>query len=280
MRRLVLLAAGALLAALLLPLTPVAAGAGGTTDVYLVHGLNLESQEGPGGSAVTVCAGDARLVADFQFGDTAGPLALPTGIAVDVTVYLGGDVDCADPGATPSFTDSVTPEGDAVAVVATAEAGERVPVPVLQPFPIDVGCVAAGQGRLTGNHAALAPAVDVLLGDAVVGQLSFGEQLGADLPVGGGYEISIEAGGSVVLGPIDLSIFEAVGTNVFVVGGLPASPVMEEPDELVPVGLPTTPFVALTLDVELALCDTPLEPTTTSTAAAAAAAAATPRFTG
>ena len=71
-----------------------------TTDVFVVHGLNLDGQsaQADGGTNVTVCAGDTALIQDFEFGQIIGPVALPSGSAVPISVYLGAEVDCADPG--------------------------------------------------------------------------------------------------------------------------------------------------------------------------------------
>ena len=97
-------------------LVPATAGAQDTTDVFVVHGLNLDGQsaQADGGTNVTVCAGDAALIEDFEFGQIIGPVELPSGGAVPVVVYGGASVDCAAPGgATALITQEVTPSGAA-----------------------------------------------------------------------------------------------------------------------------------------------------------------------
>ncbi len=136
-------------ATLAVVLVPATAGAQDTTDVFVVHGLNVDGQsaQADGGTNVTVCAGDTALIPDFEFGQIVGPVALPSGAAVDIQVYTNGGVDCAAPiGETLLIDQSVTPSGAAVAVVATSTAEEFA----LTPFPLNAECSDAGNGRLTG----------------------------------------------------------------------------------------------------------------------------------
>ena len=108
-------------------LVPATAGAQDTTDVFVVHGLNVggQSAQADGGTNVTVCAGDTALIPDFEFGQIVGPVALPSGAAVGIQVYTNGGVDCAAPiGETLLIDQSVTPSGRPVAVVATSTAEE------------------------------------------------------------------------------------------------------------------------------------------------------------
>jgi hypothetical protein len=270
MRRFVLAVSTVLIAALAVPLAPAPGGAQATTDVYVVHGLNLQGQASPdeGGTNVTVCSGDAVLIADFAFGETVGPVPLPSGQTVPVQVYEGAGQDCAEPELPPLIDQDVTPDGAAVALVATRGPGEEADLELLA-VPLDVGCVAVGQGRVTGAHAAAAPPVSVLLGGARVGELAYGDELTAELPVGGGYEIAVVLGETTLV-ETTLSVLEGEYTSLFVVGNQ------------VTQG-PITPVVALTLTIDLAICDQPVEPTTTTTAPStppASAAAARPRFTG
>ncbi len=265
MKRFTILAAGVLLAVLFAPTISAPAGAQATTDVYVVHGLNLSFQESQdaGGTSVTVCAGDTSLIPDFQFGDVVGPVALPSGGTVPVSVYLGAEVDCADPGDTPLVIgQDVTPEGAAVALVATAGPEQD---PALAPFALDVACADAGDGRLTGAHAANAPEVDVTVAGGSVGSLAFGESLTAPLPADT-YDVAVLLGDTpIVEAPIPVE--DAVHTAIFVVGNQPVDG--------------NTPVVPLALTIDLAVCETPAVPTTPTTAApAAAAASAQPSFTG
>ena len=93
----------------------------GETPIYVVHGLNLDGQsaQSDGGTAVTVCAGGEQLLTDFQFGDIAGPVNLPVGADIPITVTVGADVPCGT--GTPAITQTVTvPDTESAALVATA----------------------------------------------------------------------------------------------------------------------------------------------------------------
>jgi hypothetical protein len=272
-RALIAIAAAALLA-MVMPAVPV--GAQATTDVYVVHGLNLDGQDSPddGGTSVTVCAGGENppLIEDFQFGDVVGPVALPSGQAVPVEVYVGED-DCEDPAGAPLIDQSVTPSGAAVAVVATSN-GEQLD-PELLPIPLDVDCVDAGSGRAVAVHAANAPEVDVVNTDLgiSVGTISYGEQISGQLPAGTyGIEVFVVGDPTDPVLEFDIEVAEGTVTAGIAVGGQPAE------------GEGTTPVLILPLVIPVDTCTTPTTaapPTTaTPTTAAAAAAAARPSFTG
>jgi hypothetical protein len=266
MRRLVLMAVAALVAAVLVPLAPTTAGAGEapTTDVYVIHGLNLgPPTEGGGGTSVTVCSGEAELIADFQFGDVVGPVPLDSGVGVPVQVYPGEE-DCADPFADPLIDQEVTPEGEAAVLVATAAPGvDQEPGAFeLLPFELDLSCYAPGLGRAMAAHAAAAPPVDVTVDGAVVTELAYGDSITAPLPAGD-YVVGAEIGGEDLFPPLDVTIDEGVLTAAFVVGNQPVP------------GAAPSPVVALALTVPLEPCEvqvttTPAPPTTAAAAPAAA----------
>lgn len=234
------------------------------TDVYLVHGLNLDGQTAAtdGGSDVTVCSGDTVLVPDFQFGDVVGPVPLTSGEAVDVQVYAGADNDCADPEGALLIEQSVTPDGAAVALVATSPPGDAL-APELAAFPLDLACFKAGQGSLTAAHAAAAPEVDVQVDGTSAGLLTYGTSLTAPLAAGS-YDVAVLLGDAPVLGPVTIPVTTAVATVVFAVGNQPL------PDES------TSPVVAISLDIDLAACAVTPPPA----APPAAAATTQPVFTG
>lgn len=236
------------------------------TDVYLVHGLNLDGQATPtdGGTDVTVCSGDTSLVPDFQFGDVVGPVPLTSGQDVPVQVYVGADVDCAAPGQAVLLIDqTVTPEGAAVALVATSPPGEAL-APELAAFPLDVACHLAGEGSLTAAHAAAAPEVDVEVDGASAGQVAYGDSLTTPLAAGS-YEVTVLLGDTPIIGPSDVPVADGVATVLFAVGNQPLD------DES------ASPVAVIALDIALEACAvTP----TTPTAPPAAAAAAQPGFTG
>jgi hypothetical protein len=271
-RALIAIAAAALLA-VVMPAGPV--GAQATTDVYVVHGLNLDGQSSPdeGGTAVTVCSGEAALIEDFQFGEVVGPVPLTSGEAVPVQVYVG-EVVCATVDPTTALIDqSVTPSGAAVAVVATSN-GEQLD-PELLPIPLDVDCVDAGSGRAVAVHAANAPEVDVVNTDLgiSVGTISYGEQISGQLPAGTyGIEVFVVGDPTDPVLEFDIEVAEGTVTAGIAVGGQPAE------------GEGTTPVLILPLVIPVDTCTTPTTaapPTTaTPTTAAAAAAAARPSFTG
>lgn len=245
----------AALAALVAMLLPVSwSGAQDTTDVYVAHGLNLSDQGSAdeGGTPVTVCADGTSLIDDFQFGDIVGPVALTSGVTVGINVYDGAGVDCGDPGGAALLIDQdVTPEGAAVALVATSQ-GDQLQ-PELLPFALDQSCHEPGTGRLTAAHAANAPTVDVLVDGEDVADLDYGESFTADLPADT-YSVQVDLqGDGTIVGPVDLPVQEGVHTAVIVVGNQPV-------DLLSPV-------VPLVLDVELDECEQPTTTTTTTTGA-------------
>ena len=234
-----------------------------TTDVYVLHGLNLDGQTAAtdGGTPVTVCNDLKTIVADFQFGDVIGPLALPSDVEINLQVY-DGVVDCATIEATPIIFADVIPTGAAVALVATSPPGLEL-APELAAFPLDTACTKAGQGVLVAAHAAAAPEVDVQVNGTSAGMLTYGESLAAPL-VAATYSVAVLLGGTPIVGPADVPVTNANLTGVFVVGNQPTSE--------------TSPVVPLFLNVKLATCEVPAVPAAAAAAAAATPAAAT--FTG
>ncbi|MCP4435984.1 MAG: DUF4397 domain-containing protein [Actinomycetia bacterium] len=225
------------------------AGAQTTTDVYVVHGLNLDGQtaQTDGGTNVTVCANGAELIGDFEFGQIVGPTALTSGTAVDIVVYGGANVDCADPGqANALITQSVTPTGGAVALVATSAANTLA----LTPYPLNSDCVDEGSGRLTAAHASGdTPEVTVLVAGDPVGNLTFGNSLDADLPAAS-YDVQVNLGDTAVVGPASIPVAAQANTLVFVVGNIAGDD-------------GSTPVVPLVGEDQLEQCET----TTTTTTA-------------
>ena len=207
----------------------------GTASVYVVHGLNLDGQsaQSDGGTAVTVCAGDDQLLTDFQFGNIAGPVALPFEAVVPITVYVGADVPCGS--ATPVISQEVTvPAVDAVSLIATAGPDAD---PSLVPVVLDTstsdrcfnGPVNAAQGvedssRLGAVHAAAAGQVAVSVDGTTAGEPVFGESLFADLPPDT-YSVEVTLGGTPIVGPADIDVPDCTLTVVYVVGNQPITPV-------------------------------------------------------
>jgi hypothetical protein len=140
----------------------------GTVDVYAVHGVTAAALGGD--SAVDVYAvptgsglADAAPALTFEFGDTAGPLAVPAG-AYDVFVYAAGATPADDGSdAVLTLTTPSLPGGASAVIVAHLnEAGDAA---VLSPFVLDASPTAAGQARVQPFHTAAAPTVDVQLPD-------------------------------------------------------------------------------------------------------------------
>lgn len=271
MRRLIAVTVVAVLVALLLPAAPSGAGAGATTDVYAVHGLNLAFQDSAddGGTNVTVCTGDQVLIPDFEFGQVVGPVPVPSGQAVSIQVYGGAGEDCANPAGAPLIDQEVTPTGDVVALVATSNGDQFNPE--LLPFAIDVSCVDPGSGRAVAAHAANAPEVDVVNTDlgASVGMISYGEQISGPLPAGTyGIEIYVAPDGPLVTSFPFTVVAGEVGVG-FAVGNQPV-------EGLTPVVL--IPFAGAVPTCEQPTTTTTVAPTTTT--AAAQPTALQPTFTG
>ena len=236
------------------------------TDVYLVHGLNLDGQTAPtdGGSNVTVCSGDTSLIPDFQFGDIVGPVPMTSGEAVDVQVYVGADNDCADPTGALLIDQTVTPDGAAMALVAASPPGDAL-APELAAFPLNVACFKAGQGSLTAAHASMGDPVDVLIDGTSIGTISYGESVTKALAAGNHQiDVPLASGGPSQVPPATVSVTAGVATVFFGVGFLPL------PDESI------SPVTVIALDIDLVACAVTPPPT----APPAAAAAAQPGFTG
>lgn len=233
------------------------------SQVFVVHGLNLDGQSAQtdGGTAVTVCAGGTQIISDFQFGDIAGPLPLPPGASIPITVTVGADVPCGT--GTPVISQIVTvTEDDAAALVATAGPdGTLALLPVVldvsPPRECEIAQARANspQGTLLPNyesrlgavHAANAPTVAVSVDGTTAGELSFGETLFANVPAGT-YSVEVTLDGTPIVGPADIDIPECTLTVVYVVGNQPVA--------------------------------APVTTTTTAPAPAAAAVTARPAFTG
>jgi hypothetical protein len=144
-----------------------------TASVYAVHGIPQSLFDVLGAPTTdvdvyAVPAGTGGLdtatpALTFAFGDTAGPLEVPTG-AYDVFVYPAGATPAAD--GSDAVLDLTTPDlpagASAVIVAQLNEAGDGG---ALTPFVLDASPTAAGQARVQAFHTAAAPEVDVELAD-------------------------------------------------------------------------------------------------------------------
>ena len=215
----------ALAAALVLPTT---AGAGTpsappTAQVYVVHGLPLpDSVTGPG-TPVDVYVDGARLLDDFTFGTTVGPVDLPA------ATY---QVQVRTPdGATTLFERSVdVPSTGSFSLVASYV--DAAGTPGLNVFANDTTRPWRGLGALALHHAAAAPAVDVDLGlfplsrflpwlkIQAVTAAENGAQARFVAPTALAYTADVRLAGTdqVVLSVDDVRLRRNVLTNVYVVG--------------------------------------------------------------
>ncbi len=251
-------------------LAPAGAG-GGTTQVFAVHGLNLNAQtaQADGGSNVTVCLNDTNpaLIPDFEFGQVVGPVEVATGASINLSVYDAVDEDCENPaGGAIIDQDIASVPAGTVALVATGGPASGLE---LLPIALDTECADPGTGRLTAAHAANAGEVDVLAGGASAGLLTYGQTLDADLPAGTvAVQVDLSAGGTIVPST-DIPITAEVNRIVYVVGNQNVQGV--------------TPVVPLVQDLAIPACEVATPPTTAPPpppAPPAVAVTAQPSFTG
>lgn len=206
MRRII--AGAAALAAVLL-FTPASGQAQAPADaeIMLLHGIP--------GTPVDVVVGGEIVIADFQPGKMQDLSAFAGQTLEDLEVRLAGTEDIAI-GPIDEFP---VPATGNYTVVAHLDAEGT---PTLSAFENDTSGVADGQGRLTIRHAAAAPAVDVVLGDArPVENAKNGDSVDLDLPAGeiAGAKIAPTGGDPIADVPtVDLK----AGTNliVYAVGSL------------------------------------------------------------
>lgn len=223
----------------------VPAGAQDTTNVYVVHGLNLADQTAQidGGSNVTVCADGEDLIDDVQFGQVVGPIGFETGVEASLSVYEGAGVDCAAPGGAVELVASAfTLQGDAAAVVITSLGDDSA----LVLGELDVSCTEPGEGR----HAVLQTSgdtgeVDVLVDGESVGTASFPDGVVADVPAGT-YSVEVTEADAAIVGPLDQVVDPQQLELMFIVGNVDGD----------------SPIVPLFHDIEVELC---VSPTTTTT---------------
>lgn len=188
-----------------------ALGAMGQTnegDVIVVHGVP--------DLTVDVYVNGELTLEDFEYGDVAGPLALPEG-SYDLEVFAAD----ADPEAdTPALTGSADlPAGVVATIAAYLQEGGT---PALGVFVEDNGEIAAGSARVTARHLADFGAVDVLAnGDPVFEGVTNGAGGDADVPADT-YNIQITAAGdpSTVAFDADVPLEEGTNTIAYAIGSV------------------------------------------------------------
>jgi hypothetical protein len=228
------------LAAALALMVPFLSGRAGAADssVYIVHGIP--------GVAVDVYAGgtapENKALTDFQFGDVAGPLALPAGDLPVFVVRAGTDPTVP---ANVLIDQTLTvPSGANLSVAADLVGGS----PTLTPFVNDLSAVPEGSARVTVRHAADAPPVNVLVnGSVAIANLAAGAQASAVLPAGT-YDVQVQLTDGTplpALSPGSVTIPAAKNVIVYATG---SASVVDFPLGLVQqvIDVPTTPAAAPT----------------------------------
>lgn len=182
------------------------AAAAETSDVSILHavpGLNVD-----------VYANGDKILSNFKPGTLTDPLTLPVG-SYDLAVFKTGDPASGTPAI--KADDVEVPGGANLTVVAHLDAGGT---PGLTPFVNDISRIAPGKTRLTVQHTAAAPAVDVRAGGtAVFKGLTNPKTAKADLPAGT-VTADVVLGGTdtVAIGPADLDLKEGTSTIVYAWG--------------------------------------------------------------
>ncbi len=138
-------------------------------SITLVHGIP--------GATVDVAVGGDVLLEGFEPGDTQDLTAFAGQTLADIEVRAAGTED-----AVISVPELAVPAEGTFLVVAHLDADGA---PTISPFELDDSPTADGQGRVTVIHAAAAPAVDLVVGDArPIENAANGAQAALDLPAG------------------------------------------------------------------------------------------------
>jgi hypothetical protein len=143
----------------------------------------------------------------FQYGDVAGPLALPEG-SYDLEVYAAGSDPAAGDPALSGSTD--LPAGAVATIAAYLQEGGA---PTLGVFVENNSAIDAGNARISAYHLADFGAVDVLANDAAVWEgVTNGTGANTDVPADT-YNIKITAAGDPATVAFDADVALAEGTN-------------------------------------------------------------------
>lgn len=175
--------------------------------VMLLHGIP--------DTPVDVAVDGAVVIAGFEFGDMQDLSAFAGQTLANVEVRAAGTEDVA----IGPLAEFPVPASGNWTVVAHLDADGA---PAITPFENDISAVGDGEGRLTVVHAAAAPAVDVVLGDArPVENAANGDAASLVLPAGeiAGAQVAPTGGEPIADVP---TVTLAAGTNltVYAVGSL------------------------------------------------------------
>ncbi len=202
-----ILAGVAAVAAALIAVPAGAPSAQEPVTVMLLHGIP--------GVTVDVAVDGAVVIPGFEPGDMQDLSSFAGQTLTNVEVRVAGTEDVAI-GPVAEFP---VPASGNWTVVAHLDAEGT---PTITPFENDTAAVDDGSGRLTVVHAAAAPAVDVVLGDArPVENLSNGEAQSLVLPAGeiAGAEIAPTGGDPIAPVPT-VSVTSGENLTVYAVGSL------------------------------------------------------------
>jgi hypothetical protein len=173
----------------------------------LLHGIP--------GATVDVAVDGAVVVPGFEPGDMQDLSSFAGQTLKNVEVRAAGTTDVVI-GPIPELA---VPASGNWTVVAHLDASGT---PTLTPFENDITAVAAGSGRLTVVHAAAAPAVDIVLGDArPVENLVNGKVQSLTLPAGPVAGAQIAPTGGAPIAPVPtVEVKTGQNLTVYAVGSL------------------------------------------------------------
>jgi hypothetical protein len=202
-----LLAGAAAMAAALFAVTAGTSSAQESATIMLLHGIP--------GATVDVAVDGAVVIPGFEPGDMQDLSSFAGQTLVNVEVRAAGTTDVV---IGPIAEFPVPDSGNWTVVAHLDESG----TPTITPFENDTSAAAAGSGRLTVVHAAAAPAVDIVLGDArPVENLANGDVQSLDLPAGpiAGAQIA-PTGGEPIADVPTVEVQAGQNLTVYAVGSL------------------------------------------------------------
>lgn len=194
-------------AAAAIAIAPGIASAQDDTQITLLHGIP--------GATVDVAVDGAVVIPGFEPGTTQDLTPFAGQTLSNIEVLAAGTTDVV---IGPIESLEIPASGNYTAVAHLAADG----TPSLSVFENNTAPTAAGQGRLIVVHAAAAPAVDLVVGDArPVEGAENGATAELDLPAGeiSGAQVA-PAGGDPILDVPTVSLAEGTDLIVYAVGSL------------------------------------------------------------